>query len=45
MTKPRNCGNGLGNGDEIEEFHWIMEVIMEMDLVMKVRLWRWIRSL
>jgi len=40
VTKLRNCGDGLGIGDEIEEFDWIMEVIMEMDLVMEVRKWR-----
>jgi len=33
MTKPKNCGDGLGNGDEIKEFDWVMEV----------RSWRWIR--
>jgi len=32
MTKLRNHGNGLDNGDEIEEFDWIMEV----------KSWRWI---
>jgi len=26
MTKPRNSGDGLSNGDEIEEFNWIMEM-------------------
>jgi len=31
MTKPRNHGDGLVNGDEIEEFDWVMEVIIEMD--------------
>jgi len=35
MTKPRNCRDGLDNRDEIEEFDWIMEVIMEMDWVME----------
>jgi len=42
MTKPRNHRDGLGNGDEIEEFDWIMEVIMEIDWIMEVRSWRWI---
>jgi len=31
MTKPRNCGDGLDNGDEIEKFDQIIDVIMEMD--------------
>jgi len=33
MTKPKDHGDGLGNGDEIEEMDWII----------KVRSWRWIR--